>query len=398
MIDWQRKRHPEDVPTPVAVAVSDFCRRAKKPAPPALVRDALALLGDDDDFRVRALTDADPPARPLGPFAVVDIIRGTEASVAAQREETGYYEVVRTLVEEKARSAPAEPPAPEPERVVPFVAPQAPRPSELPAKAKRTKAESIADKIRPMRRSAGERVETPAPPPKALPGTAFLPKRNLPAPRGRFTQIDPERASYESLLRADARDTLAALVEQVPHRVALMRALDQGYAGRRGKPISLDDVENLLDRHELAATLARKERDTIIAAVLEQKGAAGRAAHALGMRDGELKHLVDELDLKRELAEIRERFSREALSPRNLALRLDLLPRSRYLEDLGIERKFRDALERDLSALVDEVKDGVTSVPDLVELLSRQHALHADSLRRALEKLGLLETWLTTKR
>jgi hypothetical protein len=42
MMDWHRKRHPDDVPTPVAVAVSDFCRRARVPAPPALVRDALA--------------------------------------------------------------------------------------------------------------------------------------------------------------------------------------------------------------------------------------------------------------------------------------------------------------------------------------------------------------------
>ena len=86
MMDLQRKRLPEDVPTPVAVAVADFCRRAKAPASPGLVRDALALLDDDDDTRVRQLTDAEPTAR-LGPFAVVDVILGTKTSVAAERRK-----------------------------------------------------------------------------------------------------------------------------------------------------------------------------------------------------------------------------------------------------------------------------------------------------------------------
>ncbi|NPC87307.1 hypothetical protein HPC49_55175, partial [Pyxidicoccus fallax] len=89
---WQRRRQPDDVPTPVAVAVSDFCRRAKSPAPAPEVREALALLAEDDDFRVRALTDGEPEASPLGPFAVVDVLRGTAPSLAAQRQACGFYD------------------------------------------------------------------------------------------------------------------------------------------------------------------------------------------------------------------------------------------------------------------------------------------------------------------
>src|SRR6059058_302551 len=43
---WQRKRQPDDVPTPVAVALSDYCRRAKSPAPAPEVRAALALIAE----------------------------------------------------------------------------------------------------------------------------------------------------------------------------------------------------------------------------------------------------------------------------------------------------------------------------------------------------------------
>src|SRR5215468_8933142 len=42
MASWERKRQPDDVPTPVAVAVSDFCPRAGTPAAPRAVREAQA--------------------------------------------------------------------------------------------------------------------------------------------------------------------------------------------------------------------------------------------------------------------------------------------------------------------------------------------------------------------
>lgn len=394
MIDWQRKRHPEDVPTPVAVALSDFCRRAKAPASPALVREALALLADGDDARVRALADGEPDARPLGPFAVIDLLAGTDAKTAAERQEDGYYERERKKAASRPAPAPATPVA---SFESPPPRPRASAPPPGPAKPKRTRAETVAQKIAPKKRKAGEAPATSRPA-AALPGTAFLPKRNLPAPRGRFTTVDPTRATFEALFRPSGKETVATLVEQVPHRIALLRALEQGYTGRRGEALTVGDVEDLLEAHELFAAVQEKERAGALAAILEQKGSIGRAAKDFGMSGEELELLVEALGLDREVREIRERFIKEALAPSNLALRLELLFRTRYLEDLRIERKFTQALEKELRALVDEVRDAATSVPTLVDLLSRQHALHPESLRRALEKLGLLEPWLTVKR
>lgn len=399
MMDWHRKRHPEDVPTPVAVAVSDYCRRAKAPASPGLVRDALALLDEGDDFRVRELADTEPSRR-LGPFAVVDVINGTAAEVAEQREQTGYYEMVRKVAEENARKAPPPSPAASPVPVLTASAPrhtepregaEPPRPST--PRARKSKSESIKDRIAPHKRKAGER-EPKQELPRTLPGTAFLPKRNLPAPRGRFTTVDPTRASFESLFRPEGKETLTALIEQVPHRVALLRILEQGYHGRRGAPLSVGDVEDLLEEHELFETIEEKERTGVMAAVVEQKGSLGRAAHAFGLDADELEKLIGALGLDREVHEVREKFIKEALAPANLSLRLDLLFRGRYLEDLGIDRRFAQGLEKQLQELVDEVADAATDIPTLVDMISRQHALHAESLRRALEKLGLLEPWL----
>src|SRR4051794_29475282 len=98
MSTWQRRRQPDEVPTPVAVALSDFCRRARAQATATDVRQALSALSDEDDFRVKALTDSDPEARPLGPFAVVDMVLGTSATLAAQRESCGYYALARELM------------------------------------------------------------------------------------------------------------------------------------------------------------------------------------------------------------------------------------------------------------------------------------------------------------
>lgn len=388
-MNWERKRHPEDVPTPIAVALSDYCRRAKAPASPALVRDALSLLPASEDARVRALADGEPTARPLGPFAVVDLLSGTDVAVAAERQQAGYYDTGRRL-----GAAPVERlPEPEAEAPLPTPAPSAPAAKKPP----RTRRKTLKEKIAPVKRKAGERAAE-AKPAAALPGTAFLPRRNLPAPRGRFTTIDPSRASLESLFRPAGHGTLAALVEQVPHRVALLRALEQGYVGRRGAPLDVADVEDLLEHHGLFDAVQKKERDVVLAAVLEEKGSLGRAARAVDMKVEELELLIDALRLRREVKEIRERFVKEALAPSNLALRLELLFRTRYLEDLRIDRKFPTGLEQQLRELVDEVRDAATSVPTLVDLLSRQHALDPESLRRALEKLGLLEPWLSTKR
>lgn len=392
MMDWQRKRLPEDVPTPVAVAVSDFCRRARAPASPGLVRDALALLSDDDDDKVRALADSEPTAK-LGPFAVVDVVLGTDAEVAAEREQSGYYDDIRRKAQAHAEASPlpAVPvltaaPSKHPE---PLIQPSAPRP-------RKAKEQTLKERVAPVKRMPGaQKVETRLP--QALPSTSFLPKRNLPLGRGRFTTVDPSRSAFETLFRPDGKDVVQALLEQVPHRVALLRTLEQGYSSKKG-PLSIGDVEDVLEEHQLFDVIEAKERGGLLTALVENKGSISRASQAFGLQPEEFEKLVIALGVGGEVDQVRDRFSREALASDNLSLRLELLFRDRYLEDLGIEKRFRQSLEQQLKGLIDEVKDAATSAATLVDLISRQHALHQESLRRALDKLGLLKPWNKDKR
>jgi hypothetical protein len=391
MSGWKRKRHPDDVPTPVAVALADFCRRAKAPASPALVRDALALISDAQDAQVRAITDAEPAATPLGPFAVVDLLKGTPAATAAERQTSGYYDMARLAaedVDEAPRApAPASPPRPAP------ASPRASAPRATKERKGRKPRQTVSDRIAPRKRAPG--AEPPrSRPQQPLPGTAFLPRRNLPAPRGRFTRVDPSRSTYEALLKPESKDSLSALVEQCPTRFHVFRTLEAAYTGRSGAPLSVDEVEGALSRHQLFGALQKKEREKVLTALTTARGSAPLAAKELGIKPAEIDGLVAGLRLKREAGEIKDRFVREALDPSNLPLRLSLLGRQRYLADLKIEKRFTDALTRDVTKLLDDCAEAAKTVGELVELAAKKHALVPDLLNRAVDRLGLTRRYL----
>lgn len=383
MSGWNRKRHPDDVPTPVAVAVADYCRRARAPAAPALIREALSLLTAAEDAAVRALTDVEPPASPLGPFAVVDLVRGAEPGVAAERQRTGYYEMVR-LAAGEPEEAPA-PPIVEARAAAPR-APAAPRPR---APKRRSTRLTVSEKIAPRKRLPGADDTSRPRPQQPLPGTAFLPRRKLPAPRGRFTRVDPSRSTYEALLKPESREALQAICDQSPTRFHVFKALEPGYTGRSGAPLSVADVEGALTRHQLFSALQKKEREKVLTALTSARGSAPLAAKELGIKVGEIDGLVGGLRLKREAGEIKDRFVREALDPANLSHRLSLLGRDRYLADLKIEKRFADALARDVMKLLDDSAEAASSVAELVALTARKHALVPDLLNRAIDRLGL---------
>lgn len=319
MTDWQRKRLPEDVPTPVAVAVSDFCRRAHAAASPALVRDALSCLDASWDARLRALAASEPAASPLGPFAVVEVVSGADQSEAARREKEGSYsEIRRNLVD-----FPRTPPSPTSSEVPPVTSrsPRPPRAKAPPREGRRPQSAtaSLSERIKPTRRPAKDLPppEVARPPPLAA-SEAVL-RRSLPAPRGRFTRIDPQRASFESLLRAEAGALVKDLVAQAPHRVALFHSLDQGYTGPRGRALELSDLSVLLERHHLQRGLAAKEREAVLAAVTVARGSLGRAARALGLTVHELQSLIELSSLGSKVAERREHFRRSEASGRSPA-------------------------------------------------------------------------------
>jgi len=394
---WQRKRQPDEVPTPLAVAVSDFCRRAKVQASPVEVREALALLGDSDEFRVKELTDQEPAARPLGPFAVVDILQGTTAEVAARRQELGYYELARALADTRAQPPPApvqssdagaglrpETGAKLASRLSELLGPGEAQRKERAKKEKEAPPPTVAERIAPRKRGGAMSTNAAA---------EVDPDRDeeRPLPRGRFTRLEAPREPVGQLYSEDARPLLEGLVEQHPTRLTLLRAMSQQYSGRKGN-LDSEELLAVLARHGLDRRYLAKERELVLGTLDDQRGALGRAAWAMDISGHELRALIDEAGLKQEVEELRERFRREALAPRNLKLRLDLLARSKYLDDLGIRRKFSERLEGDLRVLFKESVADATSLDHLVELTSRQHGVDAPSLRRAVERLHLSET------
>ncbi|WP_426752135.1 hypothetical protein [Myxococcus sp. Y35] len=374
----------------MAVAVSDFCRRAKAPAPAPEVREALALLTEADDFRVRALTDAEPEASPLGPFAVIDILNGTQPSMAAQRQACGFYEVARELAHVREQKAP--PPAPAPAEPLTFAPPPAPATDasagKKGGKASRDELEAtVKERIAPRKRAPTE--ETTSGPADFAEEPAF-PRRDLPRPRGRFTRVEAPRASFMELTRLSGKPTVEAALEANEHRFAMLRNLSQQFNGARGE-LTLVDLENVLRDHGLLEALVEKERRMVLDGYTAQRGATGRVAWALGLSPSELQRLVSVLKLTEDVEALRERFRREALATPHLTHRLDLLGREKYLTDLGIQKKFADTLRKELERLVGDALPDAEDLHGLADVVGRKHGAPSELVYRAFERLGLAE-------
>ena len=138
-----------------------------------------------EDFRVRTLTDTEPEATPLGPFAVVDVLKGTAPTLAAVRQGCGYYDVVQDWPGCTRRRPPA--PAPRPE-VPSFAIPAAPqpcwppchrRPRRHPERAAKSRGETVQERITPQAHRPG------APPePTRRPRPPASPSATCPSPAG----------------------------------------------------------------------------------------------------------------------------------------------------------------------------------------------------------------------
>jgi hypothetical protein len=370
---WIRKRTAEDVPTPVAVAVADFCRRAGAPAAPVAVRDALSVLAPEEDFRVRTLTDGEPPARPLGPYAVVDVLNGTSPLLAAQREACGYYALASNLLaaESPVPGVARAPLANESEHdAVPAERPPPPQeaPPERPSLRLRPLAvPSVAERIAPRRRLAG------SPPPDAAPAP----------PRGRFTQLPAEQPSLEVLNATDLVD----LLSQHGHRPAILRALGTTPgAGRLPRPTA-QALDKALERVGLLAETIARERELVLATLEEHRGALGRAAWALGVRTTELRVWVERLGIGAEVDRLREHFRNLALEPAHWTARLDLLGKRKYLEDLGVTADFERALTKDLRQALDTTA-GVAE--ERTAALANRLGVAPEALRRSILRLRLV--------
>ena len=157
---------------------------------------------------------------------------------------------------------------------------------------------------------------------------------------------------------------------------------------RRGVAPSPDDVDALLERHKLTKAIARKERETILSALTESHGDLAKVAYGMGLNSFEVDRLIAAIGIRGEVTEIRDRWVREALSTGNLPMRLEMLGRGKYLADLKIVRRFKEALLRDILEML-EALPVMADLDQLVTLACKRHALSAQSLRNAIERLGI---------
>src|SRR5690606_12638892 len=112
------------------------------------------------------------------------------------------------------------------------------------------------------------------------------------------------------------------------------------------------------------------------------------APWALALSPSDLDQLVTRLDLTEQVEQLRERFREEALSPRTLAARIDMMGREKYLQDLGIQKRFRRQLESDLQEELDRARREAPDA-DPVDQVPRWHAAPSELVQRAVERLGL---------
>ncbi|NOJ93113.1 hypothetical protein HMI51_09235, partial [Corallococcus coralloides] len=215
-------------------------------------------------------------------------------------------------------------------------------------------------------------------------------KRELPRPRGRFTRVEAQRLSFLELTRAEGKETLEAAIEATEHRYSLLRTLEHRYNGPRGEMTQVD-MENVLRQHGIMETLEARERHNIETAYASQRGAAGRVAWALGLSPSELQRLTHALKLEEVVEALRERFRNEVLATGHLTHRLDLLGRDKYLVDLGIQKRFADALRKELERLAKDALPDATDLHSLANVVGRKHGAPAELVTRAFERLNLTE-------
>ena len=175
---------------------------------------------------------------------------------------------------------------------------------------------------------------------------------------------------------------LASLLRQHGHRPALLRTLNEG----RASNVPAHALDRSLERAGLLEAAAQTERELVLGALEEQRGALGRAAWALGVRAGELTGWAERLGIASEVARIRDRFRREALQPVHWTARLDLLGKRKYLEDLGVTSDFELSVSKDLRHAL-EATEG--SPEERTAVLATRLGVTPEALRRSLQRLGL---------
>lgn len=446
-------RSPEDVPALVAIALSDFCRRADRPADAEEVRLALARLSPDEDAAVLRLSEGEPPATPLSPHAVIDLLRGLPAAEAARREAEGAYESIALQAREEAaqraepQAAGADMPAPAeaaPAAENPFA------PSEESQRARLREAiagaggdlEKAADALgledgaalRLVARKLGILEEVlAATAPKPAPATRRKKKASpeigplrrtraevealraarareqvreeevAPQPRpgrrpaapifGRYVAGPAARRDYGELQSPAGKAILEEIVAELrANRSQILERLGASWVRRDGRPIGAGDLERLLRTHDLTDWFARVERENLRILLRQQRGHLPAVRAVLRVEGGELQRMIRRHGLESDLLELRERTREDARVERTLSERIHFAAeREDSLRDAGVlEEVDRHNLRELRAALEQAAGDGVSNDPDVVvELARRQQAIDPRIWRKAVRRYRL---------
>jgi hypothetical protein len=327
-----------EVDAELAKRVARWCAEAGRQSGLAQIRRALAPLGWDDLLAVRALLAAPPPARPLGPFALIDVARGTPPDLAAERERDGRYRSAEEAPPDAREAGPAAAPS------------------------RRERRRRGAEVV--IRRARDRTAQAPAPAPV------------------------PELPRVEDLRRPEGRSVLERLIRSHgARRVALTRALAAGWRRDDGAPPGERDLSTLLEHHGLARAFARREKDEMLHVLRAAGGVRAAAAERLALDADRLDAALEALGASADAERIREERRAELRSRATLAERVRLLlGEEERLRDLGLLAEF----EADLGARLPEHLRALRlgSAP-LAEALARSLSVDHGAAARLAVRFGL---------
>jgi len=297
--------------------VARWCAEAGRTAGTAAIRAALEPLRWDELLVARALLADPPPARPLGPYALADLARGTPLDQAVERERDGRYPSVEA-------SASLDPADRAPAQADTAPAPPAPAAPSAKARGKAARAARLAPVLR-------KKAAAPAPPPAAAP---------LPLPL------------LDELLLPAGRNALERLIRRHGGKpAALVAALAGGQRRADGAPIDRADLDRLLEHHGLRRAYLRRERDELLHAVRAAGGVLAAAATALGVDREALISAAARLEVDREVEALRADRRKELGAKVTLSERARLLlVEEARLGDLGLLEAFEADLRERLPA------------------------------------------------
>ena len=293
----------------------DWCTEAHLPASADEVHAALSPLSWEELLAVRALLADPPPARPLGPLALVDLARGTDPELAAERERR------RCETYRPPPSSPGEGTKADRDPLPPTTLPRPEGAARGPS-GTRLGAEPPAATPKKGQRSA------------AGPVIRRARDRVLPKPRKAAPVLPP----VGDLFASEGRPVLERLIrEHGARRARVAAALAAGWRRTDGTAPGEEELSRLLDLHGLSRGFESRERDELLHALRAATGLKTRAADALGVAPAAFDAALERLGARGEADSIRATRRDELRHRTTLSERVRmLLGETQRLADLDL--------------------------------------------------------------